>query len=125
MTAHLIVFVLAAHYVGDFTLQTRWMARNKSEDFLALGSHAATYTATLVVLLGGFATYFGLMTGWEVVGYGLLNGAVHMAVDALTSRVSSHAHRVDDDPMFWNVIGFDQFIHATTLIYSLAYVTSN
>jgi hypothetical protein len=43
-------WLLVGHLVGDFILQTRWMAEKKSQEFLALFVHSAVYTITVALL---------------------------------------------------------------------------
>jgi hypothetical protein len=50
--------LLLGHLVGDFVLQTGWMAREKVRNAAALLSHAAVYTAAVGVagrLAGGIS----------------------------------------------------------------------
>lgn len=120
--------LLAVHWVGDFFLQSHWMSVNKSKRFDALAMHVVVYTVTLAV---GTALIFGVSAraGLFVV----LNGILHLATDAITSRWSSRlwgqAFRPDRDgetvpfypprtgPIhnFFVVIGVDQYIHQFTL----------
>jgi len=41
---------LVAHAVGDYILQSDWMANEKTRKSLAAGAHAATYTLPFVAL---------------------------------------------------------------------------
>lgn len=47
-------YLLIGHLIGDFLLQTTWMAMNKASKWLPLLVHVAVYT--LVVGLFGFAS---------------------------------------------------------------------
>lgn len=51
----LLAWLLAGHLVGDFLLQTRWMAENKTVTWPPLIAHSALYTAavTCFALIGG------------------------------------------------------------------------
>lgn len=108
------LWLLAAHWVADFVLQTHWQASNKSKNNVALSRHVLVYTAIL-----GLAS-FPLMVGniaWLpfVVG----NGALHFATDYFTSRWSSKLYAKQDWHNFFVVIGLDQLIHQTTLAVTL------
>jgi len=105
-----IILILLVHCVADFWFQTPWMAANKSKDPLALLAHVATYMFFLTV----FAVWH-----WSVawLWWALVNGALHMFTDSITSRITSHNwNGGKPTKTFWNTIGVDQFIHAATLI---------
>lgn len=44
---NLFSFLLMGHLLGDFLLQTNWMATRKSSNYIALFVHAAIYTASV------------------------------------------------------------------------------
>ncbi len=54
--------LLIGHLVGDFLLQTGWMAREKTKSYPALVAHAAVYTATVTAasLLVGRISWAGI-----------------------------------------------------------------
>ena len=41
---NMLAWLLVGHLVGDFLLQTRWMAEGKTKRLTALAAHAAVYT---------------------------------------------------------------------------------
>lgn len=137
------ISLLAAHFVGDFLLQSDWMAINKSKNWRALGWHAYVYSATIA--------------GWTMLTYApgdrpelqglfwVLTILSHFITDAITSRITSKLWFFKSTGQFYNVsgthmsaarhelfipvggsrhwffvmIGFDQLIHAFTLALSL------
>ncbi|MGD0153180.1 MAG: DUF3307 domain-containing protein [Thermacetogeniaceae bacterium] len=54
--------LLVGHLIGDFLLQNRWMAENKSTHFLPLLVHTAVYTAavSLMALIAGGLSWQGI-----------------------------------------------------------------
>jgi hypothetical protein len=46
---------LVAHAVGDYILQSDWMADNKTKNSVAAAVHAVTYTAPFVLITQSFA----------------------------------------------------------------------
>ncbi|OGK15230.1 hypothetical protein A2690_00445 [Candidatus Roizmanbacteria bacterium RIFCSPHIGHO2_01_FULL_39_12b] len=50
-----LIRALAAHFIGDFAFQTDWMAQNKGKSYEVNFYHAATYTATFVLLGAGLS----------------------------------------------------------------------
>lgn len=118
-----IIAVLGAHWVADFVLQSHWMASNKSKNWWALSSHVITYTGTILVLMG--AIMLAIMPSVSLATifiWAIANGIIHFAVDAFTSRWTSTLWAKNDYHNFFVVIGFDQLIHAITLISTLAFV---
>lgn len=101
-----LIWILFAHFVADFICQSDWMAQNKSKEFYPLAVHIAVYSAVISTM-----TLNPL--------FGIINGAIHFGVDYVTSRISSGLYRNGKKiHWFFVVIGFDQFIHTATLIYT-------
>lgn len=48
--------LLLGHLIGDFLLQTSWMAENKAKHILPLLVHSLVYTVSIGGLLGLFFT---------------------------------------------------------------------
>lgn len=115
------ILILAAHYIGDWVLQVffqKWMGR-KHRDWRHLATHVVVLTIPLMLL----------SPLW-----GIVNGLVHGAVDAVTSRLTHRFYsRVTMDlrdvdgrkytapiqseslAFFWFTIGTDQFLHLALL----------
>lgn len=127
-----IFAVLVLHAVGDFFLQTNWMALNKSKNPMALLSHGATYSYPFILIASLVDPVTGLL--W-VAG----NGVAHILVDAITSRITSRLWFVEMDDQtgisamgvkfndkkrhwFFVTIGVDQVLHFSILFASAAYL---
>lgn len=103
------------HWVVDFLAQISWMALNKSKSFLPLFTHCIVY---------GIGMY---LFGWIInlpleksILFGLLNGILHFGVDWCTSRLTHKVYEKSSaSRLFFNIIGFDQFIHAACLLWTL------
>lgn len=93
-------FILVLHFVADFVLQGRTIARNKSSSIKHMSAHCAIYTA--VLCLAG-------------IRFGLINGGLHFITDSVSSRLTSKFWRSGRDYLFWLVIGADQLVHTVTL----------
>lgn len=133
MTTEFVLWVFLAHFIGDFYLQTNWMALNKSKDSRALLAHGLAYSAPLfagIFFVDGVKPEMGVL--WV-----LTNLFAHVAVDSVTSRITSHLWFVtvkDDglgnglevsfDPVkrhrFFVTIGADQAVH-----YSIVFLTAS
>lgn len=121
--------ILILHFLGDFLLQSDWMALNKSKHWDPLIIHAAIYSLCF------------LAWGWPFVG---VTCATHALTDAVTSRLTASLWFIDladqvevkgvsKDMTFFEfarvnsrkrhwffvVIGVDQLLHFTTLALTL------
>lgn len=98
------LFLLVAHFIGDFLLQNDWMALNKSKDLPPLVAHVAVYTATIVAsvafmlfwVVGFDPATFALAMRPELfdfpnklISFTFLTFGTHLLVDAFTSRVNA------------------------------------
>lgn len=104
--AALTVLVVVGHYLGDYVVQTDWMAALKVADatypaghpragqpvsswrsWLANQAHVATYSATIaatvaaVAAVGGFAGQLGVVPAWRWLVAVAGNWAAHSLLD--------------------------------------------
>lgn len=105
-----VIFLCFVHWVGDFVMQNDWMASNKSKNNYALSAHVFTYCAVFLFVL--MANGNNGLTIIEFVG---INGIIHWAVDYVTSRINAKLWANNQIHNFFVSVGFDQFIHLTTL----------
>ena len=96
-----VLVILFLHFLGDFILQSDWMAKNKSRSFKALFFHICWYSLPFAVVS---------------LPYALINAVLHGIVDAITSRLTSYYYKKGDNHNFFVVIGLDQFIHYACLL---------
>jgi hypothetical protein len=99
-----IIFILFLHWIGDFILQSDWMAKNKSKSNKALLIHTSVYCLPLFIF------------GWK---FALINMILHTITDYFSSRVSSKLYAKNEIHWFFVVVGLDQFIHTACLILTL------
>lgn len=100
MLINKIVFLVWIHFIGDFILQSDWMAVHKSKSMKALAFHVVTYLLPFMLI------------GWK---FALINGVLHGLVDMVTSRITSRLWAMNQRHWFFVVIGFDQAIHLSCL----------
>jgi Protein of unknown function (DUF3307) len=109
--AETLIVLFFGHWVGDYLFQTSNMAVQKSSSIKWLGLHVLTYTVTL----SAFSfVFFPLGVWWKFV---LLNGLLHGITDFFTSRIAKQY--AGTPRVFYPILGFDQFIHLATLVYTL------
>lgn len=106
--------LVLAHFIGDFLLQSDWMALNKGKNWKALAWHVLVYSACF------------LPWGWQ---FAVMTAILHFITDALTSRwttklwffrqafpdVNEWFYIPGKRHWFFTVIGFDQLIHMASL----------
>lgn len=101
--AAFVVFLMSLHFIGDWLLQTSWMAMNKSRSWIALGTHVLVYSLTFLLPLG--------------VTFAVVTGLLHFLVDAITSRITSAFWSKHNYRFFFLTIGVDQLIHLYALVW--------
>jgi hypothetical protein len=128
----IITYLAFLHWLADFVFQTDEMAKNKSTSWKWLAAHILTYGSVLftglyIVALANCTAPFEIMTMLVMAGlvgaYTLANMILHMAIDAVTSRITSKLYKDGKTHQFFVVIGIDQFLHLACLIWTFAWVT--
>lgn len=102
--------LLVGHLIGDFVLQTRWMAAHKASRWLPLVVHAVLYTAVVV----GAAEVFGGIHAWAIA----LIFLTHVALDQrrFVRWWSSHIQGVTAGSAdAWVTVMADQAFHVMVL----------
>lgn len=134
----LVGYFMFLHWIGDFVLQSHWMASNKSRNNEALISHVFVYT---IVIFFGILAYEIIFNGFIVFYRSILmlilffiaNFIAHYVTDYYTSRLNTkllNAELIDPEHVkipinkfhnFFVSIGFDQWIHCITLLLTYFY----
>lgn len=96
-----LIGIFICHWVGDFLLQSRYMADNKYNHTGVLAQHCGLYMIPFVIF------------GWKFM---LLAGILHFPVDYLTSRANHWLYKWKYTKTFFTSIGFDQMIHMIILL---------
>ena len=124
----IIYTLLVAHFIGDFALQSNWMALNKAKRWDALVWHVLVY----VIVMNWALIALGYQRSWPAVWFLLANAAAHFVTDAITSRITSRLWFLplvgqgmrptwiqvevkETRHWFFVAIGADQLIHVVTL----------
>lgn len=97
------------HVVADFLLQTHWMAvgKDRAEGWaLPLLVHCLIHGALTTLLVAAVAPRL-----WFV---GLIDFAIHIAIDRAKGFIVAHFGVTPDHTAFWWLIGVDQALHHVT-----------
>jgi Protein of unknown function (DUF3307) len=100
------------HFIGDFLLQSRWMAENKGRLWSALGAHIGILTLVFAAGTGSLSL-------------AICNGAVHALIDRNIWNGYKWYRRGEDiatfqywkDHLFWATLGLDQMLHGLTILW--------
>jgi len=91
------------HFIADFVLQPREMAKNKSKHFGYLMAHCLIYSATFWVYL-------------DIKLIGIMFSS-HLVIDYMSSKVTAGLWKDKDIYGCFTIIGLDQFLHSMVIIY--------
>ncbi len=117
----MVVAVLLGHWLADFVWQPHWMSMRKSKEWWVLIQHGARITLGGIFVAGVIvAIDKGSLFG--IVAWALLNGVAHVAIDSVTSRITSRLYAKGDFHNFFVVIGFDQFLHTAFAVATLVWL---
>jgi hypothetical protein len=106
--------LLLAHFLGDYFLQTGWMAGNKAKRWFPLLVHSAVYALTIAV----FGMYFIKdFTWWGV----LLVFVTHVVVDrrSITQWWVTNIMKAPASESVWLAVVVDQSFHFFVLAAAL------
>ena len=107
-------YLLIVHLIGDFLLQTSWMAKNQGTKWLPILAHVAVYTA--VVSIAG-----GLSGGLSLAAIALIF-ASHIVLDRKTFVAFwvSNIQTAKGPEQAWLSIMADQIFHIIILAIAIA-----
>ena len=108
---YIVMLMLILHWIGDFLFQTRQMADNKSSSLYWLTSHVLWYCVAFTPM------FFIIGEGTAYIEFMVLLFSTHWITDLITSKITTLCWKKQKIKLFFTVIGFDQLIHALTLLY--------
>lgn len=106
--------LIVSHLVGDWLLQTEWMAREKGHNWRALLSHVAVYHAVMLGVLGYRFGFDDPRVYAVVAGLALTHAFMdrQWPVLALMRRLRIS---VEQPPERWLLVAVDQTLHVVLL----------
>lgn len=121
-TLTFVIFILFAHYLGDYIIQTRKQADNKHHDLLQLFYHVGSYSLVIfgMLMLGNVFNFAGTLDVMDVLRYTVLNFGLHFVTDFFTSKKVKQLWGDGRAHATFAVMGLDQFIHAFSLLATTA-----
>jgi hypothetical protein len=116
-SAVLLVGLLFAHFLGDFTpLSTARMqaAKVAGTPLGPIAGHAAIHAVLVTIAVTALAT-----ATWELIAIAAaIEFATHFAIDATRGRLARLSPSLVDPARraYWYALGLDQFAHGTVLV---------
>lgn len=114
------ILLLAAHFIGDWWMQPRWMAEGKSSSAGTLLHHLFRVTIWIGAAVFFGHTFFGVNMAPNIYLLKLLgNAVIHGIVDwngwKWYKKGKSADFKYWKDKKFYDTIAGDQFLHLATL----------
>jgi hypothetical protein len=100
----MMIALIWLHFLGDFVLQSRKMADNKSTSLNWLLFHVVIYSSVLCLI------------SWRLA---IINGVFHFLIDGATSNMTKEFYKDGKIHAFFTTIGFDQALHLTILYFTM------
>jgi len=111
-----------AHFISDFLLQSRDIAKNKSSKYKALFIHVTIITIVMYALLKivGYehAFMFSILNGLVhgIIDKFIWNGYKYYVIKTSNSLEEANNHKYYEDHWFYATIGLDQLLHSLTIV---------
>jgi hypothetical protein len=117
MTTIAIFSLLVGHFIADFVAQTD--AKGKSHDLWFLSLHVTVYTLIMMLVVAACGIIgVGAVQPWPVAVFVFITFVCHWVTDYASSRVSSALYQAEKHHDFFVVVGLDQLLHYTQLIFT-------
>ena len=103
-----IIWLIFAHFVGDFSLQTSFMAQTKGKLWYVMLAHSIVWTACIAAMLQSM----GMFATWKVAF--LIVG--HFMCDKWKCMASIPPANEDPPKDRWHLVYYDQVFHMMQLV---------
>lgn len=113
MIAIIFIFIAFIHWLADFVLQAPSWKVGKSTSIADLTAHVACYSVIWLVL--------PVLTGnMNLLWFPFITFVCHWITDYFTSKFNKRSWDTGKTNLFFNGIGFDQFLHYAQLFLTYA-----
>lgn len=127
MQINILIGFLISHFISDFVLQPRDIAESKGFNIKSLIVHGGEYFVyfTVINMLILLPFYGNVLVYLRVIDFCAINTVAHLLIDFITSKLTSRYYKNGDNKMFFNIIGFDQLLHTSIIVYSYFQIFKN
>lgn len=125
MSIQIILLLVLFHFIADFLLQNDWMGLGKSKKLLPLFIHSLVYSGAMTLFLCGMSFglfMFGAFDFLVPIYFFIIMFVSHFVIDFISSRVNKYLYENNEIRIFFNVIGFDQYLHYLVLFLSINFL---
>ena len=105
MEINSLIWLIFAHFIGDWGIATSWLHEQKTQRFFPMLAHCMIYTGCVSIAL----QHIGIFALWSV----LLILFSHCLIDIFKIRL--HEKFVIRDTLGWT-LDLDQFLHIMILV---------
>jgi hypothetical protein len=116
------IYILFAHYISDFILQTRHIANRKSTSLYYLSLHVGIYSVATIIFWMVFSLFVPNLTLMTLFFVFIVTFVSHWVTDFITSKFTTKYYKLEKYKEFFSMIGFDQWVHALTLFLTYDYL---
>lgn len=116
----LLILAFITHFIADFLLQSREMGKNKSSNYKFLSQHIGIIFVCFLPFGLKFAAANALIHA--IIDKNIWNLYKLYVVSLYESERDAAYHEYWEDHWFYATIGFDQLLHALTLIVLFNYL---
>lgn len=110
-----IILLLLAHFIGDFLLQSRVMALNKTKSLYYLSLHGLFVGAPVFIVFLLFKPFLLSLILTSI--YIVVHCAQDFFVWTTAIKLFGKSEKYWENKRFYDIIGFDQFLHTTFLVF--------
>lgn len=111
------LFLILAHFTGDWWWQSRHMAMNKSKDIMVLLTHLIQ--VSFFVLLAAVLIYMPVAGDFTIYYKVLINAVLHGLIDwniwKMYAKDKPAGFEYWKEKTFYGIIAIDQFLHLSIL----------
>lgn len=105
-----VILIIVAHFVGDWFLQSRFMATNKSKNLTVLAQHLGIVAVTMAVPALLSLSFFGLLL------YVLLHGIQDWYLWRWADKFVDYNKPVLEQKVIYDITALDQALHLTLAV---------
>jgi uncharacterized membrane protein len=112
-----LIVILWLNYLTDYLFQTKKMSENKHHSILWLLAHIGVFTLSFGILVFIWNFMFNSFTPLNLFHLLWINTLTHFIIDYITSKITASLYKKQKFGLFLRVIGADQTLHATILVW--------
>ncbi len=109
-----IIAIVIGHFIGDWLLQTREMALNKSKDVNWLLMHLGILSIPIFIVSFSLHLSYNLCAVWfltNIILHGIQDWNIWRIAGYFLAKTCKTKEEAWNTSLFWNVVGLDIALH--------------